>query len=189
MDNNRSMVEIGPRPGRGDSASSTALLPLIVVVSGASSTGKSTISRALASKLPGRTAYVEADLAFPDICNAELSKGEPPIVIFHRTACIWLEAGYSVVLDGSLPYGDAVLRDRCLAQLPSDRTVIAAITCSLEEQQRREASRPDPRPAGWGRSQLADINDGLERVITLDTSHGDTESHVALLLERLRPQS
>lgn len=152
--------------------------PWILVVSGSSSSGKSTLCRAVMSLLPVPSVLVEADRAFPGP-SAWPKDGSlpPPIVVFHRSVRTWWEAGANVVLDGSLPYGDEDLRGQCLSQLPLDRTFTLAVSCSIEELRRREGVRPDSRPTGWAEQQAADINVGLDPIVAIDTSDGWTEIH------------
>jgi len=113
---------------------------------------------------------IEADAVFPAVHGwSSASALPPPIVVFHRSVAAWSHSGSNVLLDGSLPYDDHVLRQRCLQELPDDRTFIVAVECSAEELRRRESSRAEPRPRGWAERQVLDINDGLRLVMTIDT--------------------
>jgi chloramphenicol 3-O phosphotransferase len=152
--------------------------PWILVVSGSSSSGKSTLCRSVMPLLPVPSVLVEADRAFPSPSGwPKDGSFQPPIVVFHRSVRTWWEAGVSVVLDGSLPYGNEDLRQQCLGQLPPGRTFTLAVSCCVEELRRREGVRPDSRPAGWAERQAADINVGLTPIVTIDTSDGRTDVH------------
>lgn len=152
--------------------------PWIVLLSGASSSGKSSLGRALLAQVPRPTVMIEADAAFPEIHGWPAGSDlRPPIVVFHRSVMAWFNAGANVILDGSLPYGDIDLRQECLNVLPPSRTFIVAVKCSVDELRRREASRPDERQIGWAEQQARDVNDGLDAIVTIDTTEGAVEDH------------
>ena len=156
---------------------------MIVVLSGTSSSGKSTLARAVAARLAGPHVLIEADRSFPEVDgDADLSG----IVVFHRAAATWAVAGYDVVLDGSLPFGDDALRDACLWELRPYGLHIIGVECSVEELRRREAVRPDERPAGWAESQRVSVNAGLGALLTVDTTDGDTSRQAADVIASLR---
>jgi chloramphenicol 3-O phosphotransferase len=157
--------------------------PWIVLLSGASSSGKSSLGRALLDLVRGPTVLVEADAAFPSVRGWSGDFGvSAPIVVFHRGVVAWLDAGANLIIDGSLPYGDLDLRQQCLEELPSSRTVIVGVVCSIEELRRREATRPEARQIGWAERQARDVNDGLDLLVTVDTTHGDAENHARHVL-------
>lgn len=136
--------------------------PWIVLLSGTSSSGKSALGKALLPRLDAPTVMIEADSAYPAMRAWAADSGlRKPIVVFHRSVVTWFEAGANVILDGSLPYGDVALRRQCLQELPPDHTFIVGVECSINELQRREASRPDERLTGWAEQQAADINSDL----------------------------
>lgn len=143
---------------------------MFVMLSGASSSGKTTLAKALLPLLDPPAVLVEADSAFPAIHTSVDGDVEAPIVVFHRSLRTWADAGFTVVVDGSLPYGDGELRERCLDELRNHRTFVVGVTCSRGELCRREGERPDPRLQGWAESQTDDVNHGLALLVTVDTS-------------------
>ena len=156
-------------------------------MSGSSSSGKSTLSRAVLAALPVDAVLIEADTAFPTVNNWPKDGSMPsPVVVFHQSVAAWWRAGTNVILDGSLPYGNDELRQRCLDQLPADRTFSVAVSCSVEELRRREAARSEARQAGWAARQAVDINDGLDPIVSIDTTTDATEDHVKLVFEAMR---
>lgn len=160
--------------------------PWILIVSGSSSSGKSTLCRAVLAALPAPAVLIEADTTFPSLSNWPKNGSLPaPIVVFHRSVVAWWAAGVNVVFDGSLPYGDEGLRRECLAQLPMDRTFTIAVSCSLDELRRRETARPDARPVGWAERQAADINDGLDPIAFIDTTDDGADVHARAVLAAL----
>lgn len=157
----------------------------IVVLSGSSSSGKSTLGRALLELLTKPCVLVEADAAFPALNQAAGLARTPPVVAFHQSVAVWSAAGHHVIVDGSLPYGDHQLRQHCLAALPADDTFVIAVSCQPAELRRRAAGRADPRQSGWAEQQAADVNDGLEPLISIDTTHGSPAGHAYDVLAAL----
>lgn len=159
--------------------------PWVLMVSGSSSSGKTSLCRALLPMVEQPTVLLEADRTFPEIADWSTDL-EPAILLFHRAARTWWDGGVNVIIDGALPYDQPALRARCVAALPSTRTRLLAVTCATPELRRRERSRPDPRPPGWAERQAADIHDGVEQFATVDTSSGTPDEHARSTLDALR---
>ncbi len=173
-------------PGPFDNVVLVTMPPWILLLSGSSSSGKSSLGREILGLVSAPTVLIEADTAFPAVhAWSSASALSPPIVVFHRSVAAWSHSGSNVILDGSLPYDDHVLRQRCLQALPHDRTFIVAVECSAEELRRRESSRAQPRPRGWAERQALNINDGLRLVVTIDTTDGRTADHARDVLAAL----
>lgn len=85
------------------------------------------------------------------------SRTSPPLVTcflaFHRSVASWAEAGFDVIVDGSLPYEDRQLRDACIG----------------------EAGRPEERPTGWAVRQARDIHEGMHYSAEVDTTARSAE--------------
>jgi chloramphenicol 3-O phosphotransferase len=150
--------------------------PLVILLSGPSSAGKTALARALQRRLPVPVVWVEADRAFPDVPTthprwASHGRSSTEVVLaFHRSLASWAEAGFHLLVDGSLPYGDPALRDRCLRVFDAYDLRLVGVRCAVEHLNEREASRPERRPAGWAASQAADIHAGLTFAAEVDTS-------------------
>ncbi len=173
-------------PGPFDSVVLVTMPPWILLLSGSSPSGKSSLGREILGLVSAPTVLIEADTAFPAVhAWSSASALFPPIVVFHRSVAAWSHGGSNVILDGSLPYDDHVLRQRCLQELPHDRTFIVAVERSAEELRRRESSRAQPRPRGWAERQALNINDGLRLVVTIDTTNGRTADHARDVLAAL----
>lgn len=148
-------------------------IPWVVVLSGPSSSGKTSLARELHQQLPEPAWLFVADECFPKphpSAAAHEENLEAAIVVFHRALSLWAASGRNVIIDGALPYGDPALRTACLDELGNFRTYIIAIDCTVTELRRREAHRPDPRLPGWAERQHADIHDGLPIALHIDTT-------------------
>ncbi|MEQ7124295.1 AAA family ATPase [Actinopolymorpha sp. B11F2] len=150
--------------------------PVVILLSGPSSAGKTALAGALQRRLPLPAVWVEADRSFPAVPTTHPgweSSGRSPaavVLAFHRSLAAWVEAGFHLIVDGSLPYGDLGLRDQCLAMFDAYDLRLVAVVCSVAILNEREASRPESRPAGWAATQAVDIHDGLRFAAEVDTS-------------------
>lgn len=160
-------------------------------MSGASSSGKSSIARALQTLLPFPAIYVEADAVFPTLPTghprwpADVPAPGAVIRTFHRSIAAWAEAGFHVIVDGSLPYGNPSLRDECVAILATYDLKIVGISCDLEALTHREKHRPEERQEGWAARQAADVHDGLRYAAFVDTSECSPEDCAREILSQL----
>lgn len=159
----------------------------ILLVSGSSSSGKSTLCHALQPLISSPTVLFEADSTFPLPHAWPSNRSMPPaIVLFHRSIDLWRQAGANAIVDGSLPYGNDELREQCLAELSPESSFVVGVECSVDVLRHREAVRSSPRSPGWGERQAADINDGLDPIVTIDTSDGDSSRHAATVLSAMQ---
>lgn len=160
--------------------------PWILLLTGSSSSGKSSLARELINSLACPTVLVEADKCFPVV---HAGPGEvpanPAIVAFHAGLAAWGDAGWNVIVDGSLPYGNDSLRRRCIESMPSERVHFLAVECSVRELRRREAVRPESREIGWAERQRVDVNDGIDAFMTVDTSERTAREWAALIRQRM----
>lgn len=157
----------------------------VLLLSGGSSAGKSTLARAILGQVDQPCALIEADAGYPALSSEVTSAGIAPIVVFHRSVLTWLSAGYCVILDGSLPYGDPDLRRQCLDTLPAGRAFVAGVGCEVDELRQREVNRPEVRQVGWAEQQAVDVNDGVDLLINVDTTHGSADDHGRVVLAAL----
>lgn len=163
---------------------------MVIVLSGASSAGKSSLARALQHQLPEPAVFVEADRAFPVVPRAhrrwttDHAAGDV-VLAFHRSVAAWPECGFHVIVDGSLPYEDRELRDACLAVFEPYDLRVVGVTCAVEVLNEREARRPEERPTGWAAQQAEDIHDGMTYAATVDTSSASPQDCAAAVIAQL----
>ncbi|HZC27260.1 MAG TPA: AAA family ATPase [Actinopolymorphaceae bacterium] len=164
--------------------------PMVIVLSGASSSGKSSLARALQDQLAEPAVLVEADRAFPVVPRSherwttDHAAGDV-VVAFHRSVAAWPECGFHVIVDGSLPYEDRALRDVCLAVFEPYDLRVVGVTCAVEVLNEREVQRPDERPTGWAAQQARDIHDGMAYAAQVDTSTASPQECAAQVIAQL----
>lgn len=169
-----------------------AAVPLVFLLSGASSSGKTSLAKALQRRLPTPAVLLEADRTFPTLpvghpawAAAELPPGHV-VLAFHRSLATWAAAGFDVVIiDGSLPYDDNVVRDACLDVFAGYDLRLIGVTCHVDVLRQRERDRPDERLVGWAERQAADIHDGLRYAAQVDTSNRTADECVDEVLDQL----
>jgi chloramphenicol 3-O-phosphotransferase len=156
----------------------------IILLTGPTSAGKSTVSSALQITLGGRTVWMEADGCFPNICPSPLVSLRDRAVAFHRSALAWPASGFRLILDGSLPYEDPSARDECLEDLRERHLLVVGVMANPAALQARESSRKD-RVQGRALAQAADIHDGVELDCVVNTSVDSVESCVAQIIANM----
>lgn len=100
---------------------------------------------------------------------------EEVVLAFHRSVASWAEAGFDMIVDGSLPYGDRELRDACVRVFDPFDLRLVGVRCSAAALVQREANRPEERPAGWATRQAEDIHDGMPYAADVDTTTRSAE--------------
>ena len=149
---------------------------LVILLSGPSSSGKTSLAKALQQRLPVPAVLLEADRAFPDVPHThpgwESAASDPGAVVLalDESVAAWARAGFHVILDGSLPYEDRDLRDTCTSVFAPYDLRLVGVTCADPELTARERTRPEARPVGWAVRQARDIHDGMRYAALVDTS-------------------
>lgn len=138
------------------------------MLSGPSGGGKTTLAHALQRVASEPLLHAEADRMLPALPSTRLD-GDAVTLAMHESIAAWPRRGFSVVVDGSLPYGDVALRSRCLEMFADFELLVVGVTCTLDTLRAREAVRAD-RVSGWAEQQARDINDGLDLLISIDTT-------------------
>jgi chloramphenicol 3-O phosphotransferase len=157
----------------------------IVLLTGPTSAGKSTIGRTLLDALGGRTVWIEADRCFPLVCPSPSVSLRDRALAFHRSALAWPACGFRLILDGSLPYEDRSARDECLGILREYRLLVVGVVADTATLQARESRRED-REQGRALAQAADIHIGMELDCVVNTSGLSVESCVAQIISTMR---
>lgn len=165
----------------------------VIVLNGASSSGKTLLGRALQNALP------EAWLLFgiDDFVNALPPRLKSPEGIdfapdgsvqvgetFRKLERAWMtglaataQAGANLIIDDVLLSG-AAGQERWKAALHDLPTTWIGVTCSPEAGEARESQRPD-RVKGMHRQQAALVHQGVEYDLTVDTTQRSPEELAA----------
>jgi chloramphenicol 3-O phosphotransferase len=162
----------------------------VVLLTGTSLSGKTSLAQAVQEMAAIPFLHVEADRALPHLpnghplWNADSENRRRAVVAFHRSIRVWASEGFNVIVDGSLPYEDVELRDRCLALFEEFRICVVGVVCRVDALPQRERARNHPFP-GWAAHQARDVNSGLNLDAQVDTSAGDPSTCARSLLEQL----
>jgi chloramphenicol 3-O phosphotransferase len=154
----------------------------IVYLNGASSSGKTTLTRSLQELLPGPWLRVEGDAFFELLSRHEPWSTQAMVSLIHRTAASAAELGLSSVVDGVL-LSRTWLKDAA-EQLADTRAFFVGVRCSLEELERRELARGDRR-AGNARYQVELVHEHGVYDLEVDTTEATPEACAALIADRL----
>jgi chloramphenicol 3-O phosphotransferase len=161
---------------------------MLIVLSGTSSSGKTTLARAMQELSPRPLLHLEADKFAPTLPPDHLAMRDAEfrrrVVIAMHEAIAAYGRGVDVIVDGSLP-AEPELRDRCLVILRSvPDTRVVAVRCSVERLRERETSRGD-RPIGWPEESAEAIYGGVSFDFSVDTTDASAEEVAREVLERL----
>ena len=158
--------------------------PDIIFLNGTSSSGKTTLAKALQNQL--ETVYLhvaldafgsmfpESKLGNPELCSA----AEPKLFAgFYHSVATLVDCGNQVIVD-------TVAHERC-AQIfkplfESFSVIYVAVKCPVEELARRELTRGDRR-IGLAHSQFAEMHNFLRYDIEIDTHEQNAEVCAALI--------
>jgi chloramphenicol 3-O phosphotransferase len=165
---------------------------MLVVLSGTSSSGKTTLAKAMQSTSKRPLLHIEADRFAPTLPPEHPAWHDTEfrsraVIAMHEAIASLSRSGLDYIVDGSLPT-EPDLRDRCLAILrgvPGTRVI--AVRCSIDSLREREAGRDD-RPKGWAEEQLSIVYDGVEFDATVDTTSNSAERLAEELLGALLPE-
>ena len=139
----------------------------IIFLTGASSSGKSSIARVLQARLPGAFLHVQFDTFIEMLPEHDLPIFKRMADGFHRSIAALSDAENPLIVDHVLVREDWT--EQC-ARLLADRYVLfVGVICPIEELERREAAR-DQRRQGFARSQIDFIHVGKTYDIEVDTS-------------------
>jgi chloramphenicol 3-O-phosphotransferase len=156
----------------------------IILLTGPTSAGKSTIGHSLLASLGGRTVWIEADRCFPQIASLESVSLRDRALTFHRSVLAWPASGFALILDGSLPYADRSARRECLEILREYRLLVVGVTADAATLQARESRRGD-REQGRALMQAADIHSDIELDCIVNTSVDHVEACVKHIIANM----
>ena len=170
----------------------------VIVLNGASSSGKTSIARCLQGLV--RTPWLL--LGIDDLIRAVPDQGIEDGTLLHigRDGLVevgpgWrsLEASWYAGIATIATCGTGVIVDevfldggrgqeRLRSALRGRRVLWVGVTCGRDVGRAREARRPD-RVAGQFESQAAVVHEGVAYDLTVDTSHSSSESCATTILE------
>jgi chloramphenicol 3-O phosphotransferase len=176
----------------------------VIVLNGASSSGKSSIARELQLVLPQPYLHVGVDTlieALPTVMPAD----EPGVTLgadgtvsvgsgFRRLEHAWLAGLAAMARDGvGVILDEVFLRggesQRMVRQSLSGLAVRwVGVHCDVDVAVAREALRPD-RIVGMARSQAAVVHDGVDYDIEVDTTDATAETCAALIADAVSRDS
>ena len=154
----------------------------IIFLTGASSSGKTSIAKGLQQALDRPFLHVSLD-GFIEM----MPPHDGPLFIqlvgaFHHAIAAMAEANFNLIVDHVLVRKDWT--EQC-AQLLADKYVLfVGVHCSLEELERREASR-DAGRQGFARSQFDFVHAGKTYDVAVDTTNATTQAAVEIILAAL----
>lgn len=166
----------------------------VIVLSGASCSGKTTLARALTRRLstPRRPFLnVEADRLLPHLPLSELRAPQVSAMsrALHRATAAFAAEGFDLIVDGVLPYGRPDDVADALEVFGRFRVCRVGVRCDVSVLEERERMRPD-RERGWARRQAGDLHLGQQYDVMVDTSLTAPEvcaEEIALRLFALDP--
>lgn len=159
----------------------------IILLNGVSSSGKSTLSKALVKKLPNYFHYSidDFDMVIERMEDRENQRliPVPTENYFHRTIAMFSDSGINLVVDQIL-HNQETTRD-CYETLKDYPVLFVGVDCPLEELERRELDRGD-RTIGQAKGQLEYVHQQNEQYdVEVDTYRDGIEKNVKLIVERL----
>jgi chloramphenicol 3-O phosphotransferase len=172
----------------------------VIVLNGTSSSGKTTLARALQGMLPAPWLLLGID----DLIRAMPDEGLEDGSLLHigvtghvdiGPGWLNLETSWYIGLAAIVANGTGVIVDEVFLSGHESqarlRTAFAGlevlwvgVTCDLEVARARESLRPDRVP-GMAEFQAAVVHEGVAYDMTVDTSHTSPESCAATILSRV----
>jgi chloramphenicol 3-O phosphotransferase len=168
----------------------------VIVLNGASSSGKSSIAQALQGLLPdpylsfGVDTLVDAlPVAMADDGTGITIAADGTVSVgpgFRRLEHAWFAGLNAMALDGVGIIIDEVFLDggegqRRVRDSLSGRDVLwVGVHCDVDVAVAREALRPD-RPVGMARSQAVVVHEGMHYDLDVDTTHATAEECAAVI--------
>ena len=157
----------------------------VLVLNGASSSGKTSLAKALQALLPEPHQHVQLD-AFRAMEPADYWLGLDTVTTqrwiaglcgaMHATVAAFAHSGQHVIFDTALDRASVV--ESLHADLGHLGFTLIGVHCALDELERRETTRGD-RPIGLARRQFATIHAGRTYDFSVDTTHASTAACAA----------
>jgi chloramphenicol 3-O phosphotransferase len=168
----------------------------VIFLHGASSSGKSTLARAVQAKIEAPFWHYSIDHLRDSgvLPSARIASGDFPwremraafFEGFHGSVGAFADAGNNLIIEHILdtPGWLATLAER----LSGHQVLFVGLRCSLDELDRREAARGD-RPAGSAVADYHAVHSGMRYDLELDTEQPtDSNADAVVAAWRTRPQ-
>ena len=160
--------------------------PDIIFLLGASSSGKTTLAKALQHQLEAAYLHVALDAfasMFPEskLGDEELCSSAAPKLHegFYRSVAALVGCGNRVIVD-TIPHEEGPQVFKPLFEPFS--VVYVAVKCPVEELEKREKARGD-RTIGLARSQYPEVTNFLRYDVEVDTHEHNAEECAALITQ------
>ena len=154
----------------------------IIFLNGTSSSGKSSIAKALQQILDTPALHVEIDTftqmlpeGFLETAVPELRRETAARLVsgFHHAVAALASVGNTIILDHVVP--SPQWWQECMTLFAPYRLITAGVYCSLEELERRETDRGDRQP-GLARMQFAHVHQHGSYQVEVDTTRLQPEA-------------
>ena len=158
---------------------------VLIVLSGVSSAGKSTLAKAMCELSGSPLFHFEADRFLPVLPDnspvwADEEFRRAVSLAMHRAIAAFASEGLDVVVDGSLP-GDPALRNTCVELLRATAPCwLIGVETTVDALRIREAGRAD-RPPGWAESQTTVVHRDLPLDLVVDGTKDPASNAKAIL--------
>ena len=164
----------------------------IVILNGVSSSGKTTVAKALQAELDEHYFWVAND-TFCDMCSSKhwdkdwVTASNQALRALNYSVQAFSDAGLNVTVDHVF-LNDGTqerLLDECVEILHGYPVLFVRVDCSLEELERREKERSD-RDVGQARGQLQYVHNHEIYDCVVDTSKMPTQRIVKLIRDAIK---
>ncbi len=159
----------------------------IILLSGASSSGKTTLARQLQLQLPHPFLHVQLDAfiqMLPD--HHSIDDFYRMVTVFHHSVAAMARLGNNLIIDHVLLDNDWL--HQCVRLFVPHTVLFVGVQCGLEELERREKTR-DARRQGFARSQFQKIHAGKTYDLTVNTETDTPTTCTAQILDFYNTQS
>jgi chloramphenicol 3-O phosphotransferase len=150
----------------------------IIFLTGASSSGKTSIAKGLQSALTEPFLHVQLDTFVEMLPPHDWPVFARMVDGFHRSISAMADAGNNVIVDHVLVRQDWT--EQCANLLAEKYVLFVGVFCPLEELERREALR-DSRRQGFAKSQFDFIHAGKAYDLEVDTSLVSIDEAVSMI--------
>lgn len=156
----------------------------IILITGTSSSGKSTLAKGLQQSLAEPFLHLQLDSFIEMLpCTDDWDLFQKMVRGLNRSVAAMSEEGNNLIVDHVL-INNEWLR-QCVTLLRDRYVLFVGLHCPLDELERRERER-DPRRQGFARQQFENIHQGKLYDLELDTSVLSPEECVGRVLEFYR---